>query len=103
MAAADLLAEAENNLRCIAWVNFTRALMSSSVGSQEDFQRLSRPVLKGEQIDFFLSHSWHDNPDVKYDALEAVVAKFIQRYRREPTFWLDKVCIEQGACVDAYT
>ena len=53
-------------------------------------------ILQGEQIDFFLSHSWHDDANIKYDALEAFVRKFVARKGREPTFWLDKVCIDQS-------
>jgi len=64
--AAELLSSAESSLRCIDWANLSRQLMSTSVGTDSDFDSLSRPVAKGERIDFFLSHSWHDDPDAKY-------------------------------------
>ena len=64
--AAELLASAESSLRCIDWANLTRQLMSTSAGTNSDFDSLSRPVAKGERIDFFLSHSWHDDPGAKY-------------------------------------
>jgi hypothetical protein len=56
---------------------------------------LSRPVKPGETIDFFMSHSWHDDPTTKFDTLKRVVSKFQAKYGRPPTFWLDKVCIDQ--------
>ena len=57
---------------------------------------LSRPVGKFETIDFFVSHSWHDDPDVKWNTLEFAAHKFKKRHSRDPTFWLDKVCIDQS-------
>jgi hypothetical protein len=45
--------------------------------------------------DFFVSHSWSDDARQKYAQMMAVTLLFQQRHHREPTFWLDKVCIEQ--------
>ena len=91
--ATDLLAHATENLRCISWEQMSYELMSSSSGGAETYN-LSRPVRTGEQIDFFLSHSWHDNAEKKWAALEKHVERFKKSHGgRAPTFWLDKVQI----------
>jgi hypothetical protein len=46
--------------------------------------------------DFFVSHSWSDDARQKYAQMMAVTLLFQQRHGREPTFWLDKVCIDQS-------
>eukprot|EP00928_Gymnodinium_smaydae_P028448 TRINITY_DN21698_c0_g1_i2.p1 TRINITY_DN21698_c0_g1~~TRINITY_DN21698_c0_g1_i2.p1 ORF type:complete len:619 (+),score=96.70 TRINITY_DN21698_c0_g1_i2:101-1858(+) len=46
--------------------------------------------------DAFLSHSWHDCPDAKWDALQAWRADFVARNAREPMIWLDRCCIDQS-------
>lgn len=60
----------------------------------------SRGVRRGEVIDFFLSHSWHDDAAAKWLALERTVSDFASRKNRYPTFWLDKVCINQNQIAD---
>ena len=48
-------------------------------------------------IDFFLSHSWHDDATAKSAVVEMVKGRFKgANGGREPTFWLDKVCIDQS-------
>ena len=48
-------------------------------------------------IDFFLSHSWHDDDSAKSAVVEMVKGRFkAANGGREPTFWLDKVCIDQS-------
>merc|ERR1712036_43743 len=67
---------------------------NQSLQENELFQ-LSRQVLPGERIDYFISHSWHDNAEAKWAALERAVDDFRVAHGRYPTFWLDKVCIDQ--------
>ena len=92
--ATELMEKCAQNLRCIDWSNITYELMSQSTGDLVTYC-LSRPMKKGETIDFFMSHSWYDNSEVKWAELSAFVNEFIHKYGREPTFWLDKVCIDQ--------
>ena len=51
-------------------------------------------------LDYFLSHSWHDIPGVKWNALVSMAESFARRRHREPLFWLDKVCIDQSRIAD---
>ena len=59
-------------------------------------------------VDAFLSHSWHDDPDEKWDALQAWRKEFYARHHREPRLWIDKYCIDQNniedslACLPVY-
>lgn len=57
---------------------------------------LSRPVRQVERVDFFMSHSWYDDVDAKWTQLERLAQKFQTKHGRAPTFWLDKVCIDQS-------
>jgi len=46
--------------------------------------------------DFFVSHSWKDSPELKWNAIRRVAASFEAEYGREPTFWIDKYCVDQS-------
>ena len=61
---------------------------------------MARAVKKGEKIDFFLSHSWHDDAYHKWERLKEISAEFFGVHGRYPTFWLDIVCIDQDAIAD---
>ena len=116
MQATALLQLAQANLRCIDFQGLSLELMSGKVQGvglagpksdqsgtslvSTDLYKLSRPVKPGEAIDFFLSHSWHDNAAEKWEKLENVAATFFKLHDRYPTFWLDKVCIDQENIVD---
>ena len=63
--------------------------------AQDPFS-LSRLVAPGESIDFFISHSWHDDAQLKHRQLRLLVEAFKRRHGREPTFWFDKTCIDQA-------
>lgn len=45
--------------------------------------------------DCFVSHSWHDDFNEKWDVLVEVRRRFIDDHGREPIFWIDKYCIDQ--------
>lgn len=106
MSAEELVAFAQQELRCIDWQSITKNLMSGAVCGADcetlkgDFYSLSRFVRQGETVDYFLSHSWHDDEDAKWERLNEVVLHFISRHERDPTFWLDKVCIDQCRIAD---
>merc|ERR1711879_89564 len=45
--------------------------------------------------DAFISHSWHDAPSARWQALQEWRASFIDEHGREPRVWFDKACINQ--------
>ena len=47
------------------------------------------------QIDWFVSHSWSDDPNLKFFALTSLAEVFRAERGRYPICWLDKCCIEQ--------
>jgi hypothetical protein len=47
------------------------------------------------ECDAFVSHSWHDNVEEKWFALQRWREQFILREGREPRIWFDKCCIDQ--------
>jgi hypothetical protein len=42
-----------------------------------------------------MSHSWYDDPELKYEKLTILADIFKKKYGRYPTFWIDKLCIDQ--------
>eukprot|EP00913_Durusdinium_trenchii_P026227 g24606.t1 len=40
-------------------------------------------------------HSWHDDPESKWEALQAWRTAFKAQHQREPRLWIDKYCIDQ--------
>ena len=50
-----------------------------------------------DQVDYFISHSWSDDPVAKWDAVQAMRKEFKAKNGREPLVWFDKYCIDQNA------
>ena len=103
--AEELLYEAQQNMRCVTWSAITLALLKNNTnthGAQQaqSAYSVSQPVAPGTKIDFFISHSWHDDPIAKFAALEQVAEDFVAKHGREPTFWLDVACINQDTISD---
>ena len=91
--ATELLSTAKENLRLVEWESLTEADMASSSGEGIDAAALTRPPRRGEKIDFFLSHSWHDDPRDKWAKMAEVAHSFKGAHGRYPTFWIDKFCV----------
>jgi len=60
---------------------------------------LSTPCEPGD-IDFFITHSWSDDPVQKYAALQQLSERFQAEYGREPQVWIDACCINQSQIGD---
>jgi hypothetical protein len=95
-SAAELQALAVRALRCISGDKITLALLSdTSPNPTAETYALAETCRPGE-IDFFLSHSWHDDPAARFAAIRQVVTDFKHKNGgRAPLFWLDKCCINQ--------
>ena len=48
-------------------------------------------------VNAFVSHSWQDDPELKWAALQAWRREFVAAHKREPTIWFDRLCIVQDA------
>merc|ERR1719160_1683603 len=78
----------------------TGAISGPHAADVKEFFKFSRPVQASEQIDFFMSNSWHDDKDAKWEKLVQVADDFYRDHGRYPTFWFDKVCIDQSRISD---
>merc|ERR1711957_712437 len=47
------------------------------------------------EVDAFLSHSWSDASDVKWNALQMWHVEFRHEHGRDAKVWIDKFCIDQ--------
>ena len=72
------MAEARQNQASVWPLEGFRLRETCATPRRDNFQ-LSRPVRKGETIDFFVSHSWSDNPARKWRALQVVADEFFRR------------------------
>jgi hypothetical protein len=94
---------ANENMRRLKWENFYCHLLSMSprdlktIEEKKNAFTFSEKVEVGhDTIDFFISHSWEDDGVRKYLELTKFVEKFASTHNgRYPTFWLDKVCMDQ--------
>ncbi|EOD28264.1 hypothetical protein EMIHUDRAFT_456968 [Emiliania huxleyi CCMP1516] len=51
--------------------------------------------------DAFLSHSWHDSPTAKWDALCRWASDFEKESGRPPRVWFDRACIDQDKLAES--
>lgn len=120
----DLITWANKNMRMLDWgkhsIRLLKSLLKESprfIGSEfkclmcnekclncteKEKERLFNlatqvPPIKWEdnKIDYFVSHSWDDDPEQKWEALKKFCSDFFKKNKRYPTLWLDKVCIDQ--------
>lgn len=101
----SLLDWAKDNLKFLPWKNFSDELLLKSpreLACVEEKRRIyalskeiSTLVSRDGKIDFFVSHSWEDDAVYKCKVLRQFAEEFRQKHHRYPTFWLDKVCINQ--------
>jgi hypothetical protein len=99
LVAHQILDIARRGLQCVDWLNITLELLFNSACAAHH-RNLGRLVRVGERIDFFMSHSWYDDPLIKFEKLQELANTFYDKHGRYPTFWLDKVCIDQNAIAD---
>ena len=92
----SLVKAASKELRAISFERFSPELLRSSSSKDGDVDpySLSESVKPGE-IDYFVSHSWKDDPDQKFKALKRVAGDFHTKNGRWPRLWFDKCCINQ--------
>jgi hypothetical protein len=98
--AQEAMTQATSRFRsvCASVVSFDFFLVSpasdTGVGTSQKFFYLAEPTRLGK-CDAFLSHSWHDNSEARWLALQQWRGEFIDRAGREPRIWFDKCCIDQ--------
>ena len=83
-------------LRRVRWSTIAsdRGILARKPGSSADDFDLSEPCDPGD-IDFFISHAHKDNHEAKFRVLSGLAERFEEQHGRQPTFWLDTVCIDR--------
>lgn len=94
----ELQAKAYSTLKAVNLGEVTKEEMAENTPNPE-FAQKAKPAHVGN-IDAFLSHSWHDNAESKWQALQEWRAEFKALHGREPTVWIDKFCIDQNNIED---
>jgi hypothetical protein len=87
------LSAATRVFRSISFDELAEADFDTNAASTE-LNGKARPAQLGE-IDFFLSHSWHDDHTAKWTALTRFAVRFSVDHDRMPVLWLDKACLNQ--------
>lgn len=89
----DACAAACRSFRLLPW----RALTAEDCASSADsgLHERTEPAKVG-CVDAFVSHSWSDDGQEKYEALASWARAFEHEVCRPPTLWLDKACINQS-------
>jgi hypothetical protein len=105
-----LFESGRRTLRFYQWageVAFLPELLQQSPRAMSDADKektyrlaIEFPIDSRTKIDFFVSHSWSDDPTWKRQELIKFSEEFMQRRGRYPTYWIDKICIDQANPTD---
>lgn len=90
----DLVEEARDTFVFISADRVAREEMANNRPNAELLKKAQKA--RFGQVDAFLSHSWHDDTDDKWSALQAWREQFKAAIGREPRLWIDKYCIDQN-------
>ena len=94
---AECLAMTQRKFRSISARNVQQQDFSSSEepeGNENTMFSRSSPAMLGH-CDAFISHSWSDPANKKYEVLENWSEEFRNTNSRDPQLWLDKACLDQ--------
>lgn len=96
----QVLNMARNSFRSISAEKLSQEDMSKSTPDAR-LSALSEDSLLG-QVDAFVSHSWSDDPSLKWSSLQRWRDEFkLHHDGREPKLWIDKYCIDQSRIEDS--
>ena len=88
LSPAKALAKGRATFRGLPFSSLTAADLASNSGTGLNTRAV--PLALGK-CDAFMSHSWHDDDDAKWAALDAWAARFEAEHKHSPMLWLDKV------------
>ena len=104
---AEVMRKARARFRCVNWdvlkehpeIIIGGGTLDQVGAGDADLHLLATPCEIGE-CDRFLSHSWRDNAQLKWNEIWDWCEKFRAEKGRAPTLWLDKLCIDQKNIFD---
>ena len=91
----EILSQALGALRCVSMADVTWDEFKENTPNPKCYDKSRAATFKG--IDFFVSHSWSDDPHAKWQAVQKMRDDFKKAHKREPLVWFDKYCIDQNA------
>jgi len=91
---AELMTRGMQRLRRVKITDLDLEVMSQNKSDNATVEKYSEKCAVGD-IDFFISHSWSDDPVLKVQAIAEVAAEFRASHGRDAWCWLDKLCIDQ--------
>ena len=91
----EILSAALRSLRCVSMADVTWDEFKENTPNPKCYSK-SRAV-SFKEIDYFISHSWSDDPHAKWAAVQEMRTTFKTANGREPLVWFDKYCIDQNA------
>eukprot|EP00429_Kryptoperidinium_foliaceum_P016394 CAMPEP_0176041584 /NCGR_PEP_ID=MMETSP0120_2-20121206/20627_1 /TAXON_ID=160619 /ORGANISM="Kryptoperidinium foliaceum, Strain CCMP 1326" /LENGTH=552 /DNA_ID=CAMNT_0017374987 /DNA_START=75 /DNA_END=1733 /DNA_ORIENTATION=+ len=93
----EVMAQAASRFRCVRMDEVGFEDMTDNSPNHQLFSKTKHGKLG--QCDAFISHSWHDDPQAKWEAIQRWRGDFVERFGQEPTAWIDKYCIDQQ-CIE---
>ena len=91
----EILSQALQALRGISLADVTWDEFKENTPNPKCYKKSRKVEFKA--IDFFISHSWSDDPTAKWEAVQSLRKEFKKKHKREPIVWFDKYCIDQDA------
>eukprot|EP00929_Paragymnodinium_shiwhaense_P049704 TRINITY_DN2504_c0_g1_i5.p1 TRINITY_DN2504_c0_g1~~TRINITY_DN2504_c0_g1_i5.p1 ORF type:complete len:525 (+),score=99.37 TRINITY_DN2504_c0_g1_i5:178-1752(+) len=96
VSVQEALAQGKERFKGVSLDKVEKNWFSQEVGKTLSESSSASARLGLGQVDAFISHSWHDDADVKWRALQAWRSDFIVEHGREPIVWFDKACVNQS-------
>jgi hypothetical protein len=93
-SANEILEEGLRQLQCVQASKITYEKLSAGSG-KSNIDQLAENGVPGE-VDYFVSHSWHDDKETKFKKWEEHFGKRRQVERCDAKVWLDQTIINQG-------
>ena len=84
----EVVRKSLRRLHCVSMGDVTFDEIKETTPNPKCHLKARRATFK--EIDFFISHSWTDDPVEKWAVLQEVRADFKERHGREPLVWFDK-------------
>jgi hypothetical protein len=99
LTAEQILVEGGRQLQCVraSLITYERLSQGSGKSNIEELAEKGEPGM----VDFFVSHSWHDDKETKFREWGAFFADFERENGRDAKCWLDEIIINQGNIEDS--
>jgi len=91
----DVIAQAASRFRSVRLTDLSFEDLKDNRPNPALFVKTTPAML--HCCDAFVSHSWHDDAQAKWAAIQRWRRAFVAAHSREPKVWVDKCCIDQSS------